>query len=59
MEVRWTKGTEDGAAREKRGRPKKRRYMDALVEDMKAAEVQEIDTQNKTKWKQSIRCGDP
>jgi len=42
----------------KRGRPK-RRYMDALVEDMKAAGVQEIDTQDRTKWKQSIRCGDP
>ena len=42
----------------KRGRPK-RRYIDALVEDMKAAGVQEIDTQDRTKWKQSIRCGDP
>ena len=42
----------------KRGRPN-RRYMGALVKDMKAAGVQEIDTQDRTKWKQSIRCGDP
>ena len=42
----------------KKGRPK-RRYMDALVEDMKAAGVQERDTQDRIKWRQSIRCGDP
>ena len=42
----------------KRGRPK-RRYMDALVEDMKAAGVKEMDTQDRMKWRQSIRCGDP
>ena len=42
----------------KRGRPK-RRYMDALVEDMKAVGVKEMDTQDRIKWRQSIRCGDP
>ena len=42
----------------KRGRPK-RRYMDALAEDMKVAGVQEMDTQDRVKWKNSIRCGDP
>ena len=33
--------------------------MDALVEDMKAAGVQEKDTQDRIKWRQVIRCGDP
>ena len=42
----------------KKGRPK-RRYMDALVEDMRAAGVQERDTQDRIKWRQAIRCGDP
>ena len=42
----------------RRGRPK-RRYMDALVEDMKVAGVQEKDTQDRIKWRQQIRCGDP
>ena len=42
----------------KRGRPK-RRYMDTLVEDMKKVGVSEKDTQDRTKWKQAIRCGDP
>ena len=42
----------------KKGRPK-RRYMDALKEDMKAAGVQEMDTQDRMKWRHSIRCGDP
>ena len=41
----------------KRGRPK-RRYMDALVEDMKATGVKEMDTQDRMKWRRSIRCGD-
>ena len=38
----------------KRGRPK-RRYMDAL----EAAGVQGRDTQDRLKWRQSIRCDDP
>ena len=42
----------------KRGRPK-RRYMDALVEDMKVAGVKENDAQDRIKWRQKIRCGDP
>ena len=42
----------------KRGRPK-RRYMDALVEDMRAVGAQEVDTQDRIKWRQIIHCGDP
>ena len=31
----------------------------ALVEDMKAVGAQEVDTQDRIKWRLLIRCGDP
>ncbi|KAK4309959.1 hypothetical protein Pmani_018426 [Petrolisthes manimaculis] len=42
----------------KRGRPK-RRFMDAVTEDMREVGVMEEDARNRPKWKQVIRCGDP
>ena len=59
MEYVWQRVLNMGLpGKRKRGRPK-RRYMDALAEDMKIAGVQEKDTQDRIKWKQAIRCGDP
>ena len=44
--------------RRKRGRPR-RRFMDAVREDMSVAGVGEVDAQDRAKWKKLIRCGDP
>ena len=42
----------------RKGRPK-RRYMDAVREDMRAVGVTEEDAEDRGRWKQMIRCGDP
>ncbi|KAJ8375265.1 hypothetical protein SKAU_G00058450 [Synaphobranchus kaupii] len=42
----------------RRGRPK-RRFMDTVKEDMQAVGVTEDEAQDKNRWKQMIRCGDP
>ena len=42
----------------KRGR-RKRRYMDAVREDMAVVEVMEEDAEYRTEWIWEIRCGDP
>ena len=42
----------------RKGRPK-RRYMDAVREDMRAAGVTEEDAEDRGRWKQMTRCGDP
>ena len=44
--------------RRRRGRPK-RRFMDVVKEDMVALGVAEKDTQDRVKWRNRIRCGDP
>ena len=43
--------------RRRRGRPK-RRYLDAVEEDMQALGVRVEDTKKRSKWKEVIRCGD-
>ena len=40
-----------------RGRPK-RRFVDAVREDMTAVEVMEEDAEERTEWRRRIRCGD-
>ena len=43
----------------KRGRPK-RRFMDAMTEDMAEVEVPEEDTEDRNNWRWKICCcGDP
>ena len=42
----------------RRGRPK-RRFMDSIREDMKRAGVNEDDVDDRGRWKQLTRCGDP
>ena len=44
--------------RRRRGRPK-RRFMDAVKEDMQVVGVRLEDTKNRSKWKAVIRCGNP
>ena len=44
--------------RRRRGRPK-RRYMDAVKEDMQVVGVRVEDTENRVKWKAVICCGNP
>ena len=44
--------------RRRRGRPK-RRYMDAIREDLRVAGVREEDVMDRQRWRQVIRCGDP
>lgn len=44
--------------RRKRGRPK-RRFMDAVKEDMQAVGVTDEDAEDRAKWRRAIRCGDP
>ncbi|KAJ8353688.1 hypothetical protein SKAU_G00212550 [Synaphobranchus kaupii] len=44
--------------KKRRGRPK-RRFMDTVKEDMQAVGVTEDEAQDKNRWKQMIRCGDP
>ena len=41
-----------------RGRPK-RRYMDVVREDMKAVGAREEDVEDRGRWRQLTRCGDP
>ena len=45
-------------SRRRRGRPK-RRYMDAVKEDMQVVGVRLEDTENRVKWKTMIRPGNP
>ena len=42
----------------KRGRPK-RRFMDAVKEDMAEVEVTQEDTEDRNNWRWKISCGDP
>ena len=42
----------------RRGRPK-RRYMDAVKEDMEEVGAVEEDAEDRMRWKRLIRCGDP
>ena len=42
----------------KQGRPK-RRFIDAVREDMAVVEMTEEDTEGRNKWRWKIRCGDP
>ncbi|XP_065642491.1 uncharacterized protein LOC136074118 [Hydra vulgaris] len=42
----------------RRGRPK-RRFMDAVVEDMRVAGVSVEGTHDRARWRSLIRCGDP
>ena len=44
--------------RRSRGRPK-RRFMDVVKEDMKVVGVREEDAEDRVRWRQLIRCGDP
>ena len=44
--------------RRPRGRPK-RRFIDVVKEDMKVVGVREEDTEDRVRWRQLIRCGDP
>ena len=44
--------------RRPRGQPK-RRFMDAMKEDMKLAGVREEIAEDRARWKQMIRCDDP
>ena len=41
-----------------RGRPK-RRFMDAIIEDLDVVKIREEDALDRRKWKGAIRCGDP
>jgi hypothetical protein len=41
-----------------RGRPK-RRFMDVVKEDMKVVGVRGEEAEDKARWRQMIRCGDP
>ena len=43
--------------RRPRGRPK-RRFTDAVKEDLQVVGVRVEDTKNRLKWKTAIRCGD-
>ena len=42
----------------RRGRPK-RRFIDAVTEDMQIVGVRVEETENRVKWKTVIHCGDP
>ena len=48
----------ESPGKRKRGRPK-RRFMDAVSEDMAVAEVTEKDAEDRTKWRWKICCCDP
>ena len=41
------------------GRRPKRRFMDVVKEGMKLAGVREEDAEDRVRWGQMIRCGDP
>ena len=42
----------------RKGRPK-RRYMDAVNQDMQVVGVRVEDTKNRSKWKAVTHCGNP
>ncbi|KAF7669317.1 hypothetical protein LDENG_00206530, partial [Lucifuga dentata] len=44
--------------RRPRGRPK-RKFMDVVKEDMKLVGVREEEAEDRVRWRQMIRCGDP
>lgn len=44
--------------RRPRGRPK-RRFMDLVKDDMRVVVVSEADAEDRVRWRQVIRCGDP
>ena len=44
--------------RRSRGRPK-RTFMDVVKEDMKLAGVREEEAEDRVRWRQMTRCGDP
>ncbi|KAF7651992.1 hypothetical protein LDENG_00102870 [Lucifuga dentata] len=44
--------------RRPRGRPK-RRFMDVVKEDMKLVGVREEEAEDRVRWRQMIRCGEP
>ncbi|KAF7658937.1 hypothetical protein LDENG_00005840 [Lucifuga dentata] len=44
--------------RRPRGRPK-RRFMDVVKEDMKLVGMREEEAEDRVRWRQMIRCGDP
>lgn len=44
--------------RRPRGRPR-RRFMDVVKEDMKVVGAREEDAEDRVRWRQLIRCGDP
>ena len=48
----------DLPGRRRRGRPK-RRFMDAVKEDMQVVGVTEEDAEDRARWRRVIRCGDP
>ena len=48
----------DLPGRRRRGRPK-RRFMDAVKEDMQMMGAVEEEVQDRAKWRRVIRCGDP
>ena len=48
----------DLPGRRRRGRPK-RRFMDAIREDMRVVGALEDDVRDRERWRRVIRCGDP
>ncbi|KAF7662280.1 hypothetical protein LDENG_00240050 [Lucifuga dentata] len=44
--------------RRPRGRSE-RRFMDAVKEDMKLVGLREEEAEDRVRWRQMIRCGDP
>ena len=48
----------DLPGRRRRGRPK-RRFMDAVKEDMQMMGAVEEEVQDRARWRRVIRCGDP
>ena len=41
------------------GRRPKRRFMDAVTEDMKLVGVRKKEADDRVRWRQMIHCGDP
>ena len=52
----WENDAEELPGKRKRERPK-RRFMDAVREDMAVAEVTEHDSENRTEWRWNILLG--
>ena len=46
------------SGKRRRGRPK-RRYLDAVKEDMREVGVKETDVEDRKMWRMMIRCGHP